>query len=145
MTFTVSTVGLPQLFTRFGEPVPADWDGRWLTLAFSPSSEGHAATLRVSLEGGVCISFWHAQDAVGSDLEQLRDCFNEPRRAMRRQLNFWRNFSASSDDSFSFRRGQRAFYRRRANECHARALDYAAEWRMAKAIWRNLVSLRQGR
>ena len=152
-TFYVSTKGLPQLHSRFDDVVTEDWLGERLTVVFRPqppSSRGvllsERASVKISLSSGATLSFWTGSSDNDDDwIDQLRDCFSEPRRVMRRHLEHWRSFSAASEDCFSFRRGQRAAYRRKANACLADAKRYAAEWRAAKAIWRNLVSLRQGR
>ena len=145
-TFHVSTRGLPQLTTANDIDIPEAWVNDELLVVFYPADERTGgASVGIRNDSGGQLYCWCASDAEGSELQQLRDCFNEPRRRMRYHLILWRSFAYDAEDREHLTQGMRAHARKLSNRAKRRALAYASEWRAAKAIWRNLVSLRQGR
>lgn len=84
--------------------------------------------------------FGHTVYREGSDLhhEVIRGCFREQRGKMR-------TWARSKMDNRAWaaaeKGGKRGYYTKHANSCHTTMMGYAENWRIAKAIWKELTRL----
>ena len=70
--------------------------------------------------------------------ECIAECFKRQRAKMREWVRSWQNFRgwAAAEKG-----GKRRYYTKHANSCLKTALGYAVNWKIAKAIWKELTKL----
>jgi hypothetical protein len=84
----------------------------------------------------------HIPDA-SNQLDALRAGFREPRSQRNSWLRNWATFRqfAKLEPAGSVKGSKRSYYTKHANESKALGLKYAAEWKLSKAIWKELTKL----
>lgn len=73
-----------------------------------------------------------------NDMEAVRDAFKRQCSRMRDWVNSWRMHRQSAAEETG---GKRAYYTKHANAARKYALEYAAKWRLCKAIWKEFTKL----
>lgn len=70
--------------------------------------------------------------------ECIASCFKCQQSRMREWIRSWRMHRESAAAE---KGGKRGYYTKHANTCLKMGLEYAAKWKIAKAIWKELVKL----
>lgn len=78
-------------------------------------------------------------DPSPRDLDCIREAFNGVRGRMRHALRNWQDFKTWAPNES---RGKRAYYSKLGNQSLKRALEHAREWKLVKAVWKELTKLR---
>lgn len=70
--------------------------------------------------------------------ECIASCFKRQRSRMREWIRSWR---MHRECAAAEKGGKRGYYTKHANECLKIGLQYAGHWKIAKAVWKELVKL----
>jgi hypothetical protein len=73
-----------------------------------------------------------------SDLDAMREGFRHQRYRMRNWLESWLTYRYSAAAEHG---GKRGYYTRLANDAHKQAMTYAPNWKLCKAIWKEVTKL----
>lgn len=81
---------------------------------------------------------YHHQDEPDTDFEALRQCIKEQQRRLKTTVRNWNQYRywASLEKG-----GKRAYYTKHANEYKARIPAAAAQWKLAKQLWKEITKL----
>jgi len=117
------------------EVKPDDAGGYWFTITREPWTNTPA-------------SYWpmiynaHIPDASNL-LDALRAGIREPRTRMKNWVHSFALYRCSAQDELpgNVKGSKRGYYTKLANEARTIAVKYSAEWKLAKAIWKQLTKL----
>lgn len=89
-----------------------------------------------------CMGPEHIPDA-SNILDALRAGLREPKTRMNNWLRSWRRYVewAAAEPSGNTKGSKRSYYTKHANEARRIALEYAPQWRLCKAIWKQITRL----
>lgn len=79
-----------------------------------------------------------AEEETTSELEAIREVFRRSRSAMRKWIRYWQEDRAATAGE---KGGKKAYYTKHANKARPHILREAAQWRLAKAIWKEITRL----
>lgn len=108
----------------------------------SPENEGHVQRVEVrryeaDLKWWRYVASGQATD-TSSELESIREVFRQSRYQMRKWIRYWQDNRMMAAEE---KGGKKAYYTKHANQCYPQILKYAAEWKLMKAIWKEMTRL----
>ena len=111
-----------------------------VTIRPSQNCDGFYVVLNESVAGSSYGKFIASETICdcGSDFEAVREFFQTVRGKMRTNLRFWSDFKSYAREETG---GKRGYYTRLANRNLRTALKYAEQWKLCKAIWKQLTKL----
>ncbi len=124
-------------------------DGVEYSVELTPSSEG-GYWFTVSREPwpNTPATYWpmvynaHIPDASNL-MDALRAGIREPRTKMKNWVGSWASYRCygKEEPPGNVKGSKRSYYTKHANEAREIALKYALQWKLAKAIWKQLTRL----
>lgn len=77
-------------------------------------------------------------DLPASDMDCIRQAFKRSRARMNNWARSWREHRQAAAQE---RGGKRGYYTKLANEAHAQMMKSAKDWKLCKAIWKEITKL----
>lgn len=89
-----------------------------------------------------CLGPVHIPDA-SNVLDALRGGFREPRTKMKNWIRSWRNYAewAAAEPPGNQKGSKRSYYTKHAHEALKIALEYAPQWKLCKALYKQITRL----